>query len=187
METWKRSLLYILLAVLVIIALPLLFPLLIGGFIASRINSRKFKQQYSEFLYACDNVLFFCYTNRNQTQEYIEEKILPLLPSSLNIIYWEGHEVHSDYDPRFVTHMLYHTQNSGFPNLMRVTDGQVVDASLLKDFQLHLDQAGDPASFVEVVAEQVAVLSAMDMKQPEKPPKRSRSFLKRQRKSQKQD
>jgi len=163
-----------------IIALPLLFPLLIGGFITSRINSRQFTQQYSEFLRDCDNVIFFCYTNRNQTHSYIEENILPHLNPTLNVIYWEGREVHSDFEPRFLTHMLYHLHNTGFPNLMRVTNRQVIDMSLQNDLQLVLDQAGEPASFVKLVHDKVEVLQSAEASQSDKQPKRSRASLKRQ-------
>lgn len=170
METWKRILLILLLVVLSIVALPLLFPLLIGGFIASRINTRQFKQQYREFLSGCDNMIFFCYTNRNQVHQVIEEHILPHLSPTINVIFWEGSEPHSDFNTRFISHMLYHIKNAGAPTLIRVTNGQVIDVSLQKDLQLILDQEGDPASFVKVLQDKVEVLQSTDVAEPDMQP-----------------
>jgi len=138
---------------LIVIALPLLFPLLIGGVIASRINTSQFKQRYSAFLSECEDMVFFCYTNRKHSQKYIEQHILPQLDPSINVIFLQGREPHSEFDKRCISHMLFLVTNLNFPNLIHISNGQVFDVSLHKDLQNIMDQEHDPASFVQLIQE----------------------------------
>ena len=150
-ESVKRTCLYIILIVLVIIALPLLFPLLIGGVIASWVNNMQLKQRYRMFLESNDELVFFCYTDRRNKHDWVEQNILPHLDSALNFIFVEENEPKSDFDPRCIAVMLDNVTNGGCPNLMRITNGNVLDISLQHDMQSIQDQKLDSSAFVQLI------------------------------------
>jgi hypothetical protein len=160
-NTVKRILLFILLFVLVVIALPLLFPLVIGGIISTWINTSQFKEQYKAFLKGCDGYVFYCYSDRSQKQVYVQENILPHLDPSLNIIYVQGREPQSDFNQRFISIMLDSLTSKGCPNLIRISDGQVLDVSLHKAWELAIEQENDPAKFVQIIHSKVEELKNM--------------------------
>ena len=150
-ESVKRTCLYIILIVLVIIALPLLFPLLIGGVIASLINNTQLKQRYRMFLEVHDELIFFCYSDRRNKHDWVEQNILPHLDPTLNVIFVEGSVPKSDFDPRCISVMLDNVMNEGCPNLMRITNRKVLDTSLQQEMQSILDQNLDSSAFIQLI------------------------------------
>ena len=150
-ESLKRTLLISLLILLVIIASPLLFPLIVGGVVASWVNKKKLKQQYKTFLKANDEVVFFCYSDRRNKHAWVEQHILPHLDPNLNVILVQGSDTKSDFDKRCISYMLDNVKNKDCPNLMRISNGKVIDVSLVKDMQRIFDQKLDATLFVEVI------------------------------------
>jgi hypothetical protein len=146
---------------LVIIALPLLFPLLIGGVIASWANQSKFKQQYKAFLDAYNNMIFFCYSDRRNKHDWVEDNILPHLDPAIGIIFVKGREPFSDFNKRCVSYMLDNIKSSGCPAMMRITDGSVYDTSLEYAIQDVFDGNSDIDAFLNTVIDTTGKLQQM--------------------------
>ena len=93
-------------------------------------SNEEYRVEYSEFLSKYEGLEFFCYTNREKFQDIIEEKILPNLNKSIHIIKLVGKEPNTNLDKRFISHALYRLNNIGFPNVMKIVNGQFLDISL---------------------------------------------------------
>lgn len=147
----ERSLLFCLLIFLVILALPVLFPLFIGAVIASWIDKNQFKQRYRTFLDAHEGTVFFCYSDRSNKYTWVKQHVIPKIKPDINIIFVEGQEPKSDFDPRCISYILDNVINGGCPNLIHITSGQVIDISLQKKLQEIWDMDRDPSSFIQVI------------------------------------
>jgi hypothetical protein len=90
----------------------------------------KFNVKYSEFLTENEGLEIFCYTNREKFEDTIEEKILPNLDESISIIKLVGKEPNTNLDKKFISHALNRLNNIGFPNVMKIVNGQFLDISL---------------------------------------------------------
>ena len=150
-DNLKRILLFGLFFIVGIIALPLLFPLLIGGVVSTRINSNQFKKRYASFINSCDDLLFFCYSDRKNRQDYIQKYILTHLDASLNVVYLRGRQPHSEFDDRYIAHMLDNVTNKGCPTLLRITNGRVIDIPLEEEYLRNADLEDGPTIFVQYV------------------------------------
>jgi hypothetical protein len=157
-ESLRRTLLIIALVFLVIIAVPLLVPLLIGGVATSWVNNMKFKQRYKAFLKANDEMVFFCYSDLRDRHEWIEAHILKQLDPVLNIIFVEGNVPRSEFDNRCVSYMLDHVKNKGCPNLLRISNGQVFDISLQKDMENVFNDNADPAAYLQSIHQKLKII-----------------------------
>ena len=158
-ESVKRTALFFLLILLVILASPLLFPLLVGGVIATWINKKQFKQRYKLFLDAHDNMVFFCYSDRSNKHDLVEQQILPRLDPSINVIFVQESKPDSDFDTRCISYMLDNVSNNGCPNLMRISNGKVIDIALEKPIREAFSGNSDIESFVKTVHEKVNALA----------------------------
>lgn len=158
-ENAKRILLIILLVFVIIIALPLLFPLFIGGTIASLFQKARTRERYEAFLKSCNGLFFFCYTNQNTESVFIERYILPNLDPDLNVILLIDREPECEFDKRSVTTMLTQTKSNGFPKLIHIKDSGIRDISLQDALKTIMDAKSDPATFVKILREQRTLLS----------------------------
>lgn len=112
----------------------LLFPLILLVFILVSIfgagYDKKFLGEYKDFLSKHEGRKFFCYTNRRNAVGAIEKNVIPFLDDSINIIKLVGKKPHTELDERFIGYALYNLRNIGFPNVMRIIDGEMYDISL---------------------------------------------------------
>ena len=92
--------------------------------------NKKFKLEHSEFLSKHEGLEVFCYTNREKFQNIIEEELLPNLDESISIVKLIGKEPNTNLDKRFISYALYRLNNIGFPNVMKIVNGQFLDISL---------------------------------------------------------
>jgi len=91
---------------------------------------KRFDIEYSEFLSNNEGIELFCYTNREKFLYIIENDILPYLDESINIIKLVGKEPVTSLDVKFISQALYKIENIGFPNVMKVVNGELLDISL---------------------------------------------------------
>ena len=157
-EKVKRTLLTILLVFVVIIALPLLFPLFIGGTVASFFKKVQSREQYEAFIKACNGLSFFCYTNEKTARVFIERHIIDRLDPDLNIILLTDHEPVCEFDKRSITMMLTQTGSQGYPKLIHIKDGEVKAVSLQDALMGILDGKSDPDTFLHILREQRSAL-----------------------------
>ncbi|MDF1515774.1 MAG: hypothetical protein P1S60_18350, partial [Anaerolineae bacterium] len=122
-ENVKRILLYVALFFLVVIALPLLVPLLIGSFIANWLNKRRFQHRFRDFLQAYNGYVFFCYANSGKHHTWVKQHILPLLDPEINVVFVQDRVPVSDFDPRCISYMLDNVTQEGCPAVLLVKNG----------------------------------------------------------------
>jgi hypothetical protein len=95
-------------------------------------NRKKFEKQYSDFLELNNDVNFFCYNNRKNSKEFIENEIIPNLKNNIEIVYLNGKKIETkNYPKDFISNALYNLKNySKFPHLMKIRDGKLIDKSI---------------------------------------------------------
>jgi hypothetical protein len=119
-------------------------PLIILWNINNNFDERAFNKKYIAFLQEIDGMKFFCYNNNTKSQNYIEGNILPILQRDVQVIFLDGKIPKSDYETKFISRMLYSIRNKkGFPYLLKVSNGQLIDESVNNDFYNTMNQGKD--------------------------------------------
>ncbi len=73
-----------------------------------------------------------------------EKNILPRLNDDVKIIYLDGKTPISDYDKNYISKALYSISDKrGFPYLIKIIDGQVIDTSINNEFYNTMNQKKD--------------------------------------------
>ena len=124
-----------------IIALLGLVALLLAAIWApfASMQQRAFKRNAQAYIASLEGANFFCYNNRKSSQAFIESEILPLLPSSVDVVFLDGKRVESAYTKHYISHMLYSLKHyAGYPHLIRIRNGKVEEKSINNQFFNHL-------------------------------------------------
>lgn len=109
---------------IIIISMPFLY-----------FQRKQFEKKYSEFLTENNGKNFFCYNNRKNSKKYIEDEIIPNLKDRIEIVYLNGRKVESEYNAEFISEALYKLKSySGFPHLMKIRNGKLIDKSINNPF-----------------------------------------------------
>lgn len=144
---WEKLKNIIAIIILVSIGLVLLLifsPLIIISMISDHIEEKKNEKLYLEYLLEIDGHKLFCYNNRRDCQEFIEKYIIPALPSEVKLIFLDGRYPKSDYSQRFASTVLYKIENQvGFPYLLKVQNGIVLEKSVNNELYNSLNQGHD--------------------------------------------
>lgn len=128
--------LYILFAPLLILFLPFM----IYGYFDNLV----FNRRYKAYLQTIDGTNFFCYNNRTNCKDFIEKNILPTLTPDIKVIYLDGKTPKSDYEQSFISKALYSIKDrKGFPYLLKISNGQLIDKSINNDFYNTMNQNKD--------------------------------------------
>ncbi len=126
---------------LIVIAMPILAIFLLIFYPINYFQDKKFEKEYLIFLKQINGKNFFCYNNRLNSKDFIEEVIIPNLRSDVEIIYLDGKEIVSDYPPKYISVALYRLHNyHKFPHLLAIRNDQVVDMSVNNVFYTILNQ-----------------------------------------------
>ncbi len=128
--------LYILFAPLLILFLPFM----IYGYF----DNLAFNRKYKDYLHTIDGTNFFCYNNRTNSKDFIEKNILPTLTPDIKVVYLDGKTPKSEYDQSFISKALYCIKDrKGFPYLLKISDGQLLDKSINNEFYNTMNQNKD--------------------------------------------
>jgi len=141
----------------VLIFLPIIF-LLLPFMYYSNIKENK---AYQNFLQLNDGKKFFCYTSKKKSRTIIETIILPQLDPDISIILLDGKKPVSDLPLTHISRMLYNINNLGFPNLMKITNGRVLDISLKKELYKELILDSSLPKFQELLKAKIKELDEM--------------------------
>lgn len=131
---------FILLSPLLLVILPLFI-----------FENRKTEKKYQEFLNNNNGRKFFCYTSRKYVCNFIENRILPSMNNDINIIFLNGKIPISDFPEKIISRMLYRINNIGFPNIMKIVDGKVIDISLKKEFYQELNKNAEVSTIINLI------------------------------------
>jgi hypothetical protein len=147
--------------------LSICLSIIVFGIIFGLVESYFSNRRYKRFLKEHEGLEFFCYTNRKNSEQFVEEEILPALDSGINIIHLVGKRPVSEYDERCISHMLYRIKQVGFPNIMKIKDGHVVDLSLHNELYNTINQRKDPEVFLTALNGKLNELRTLDYVRPE--------------------
>uniref|UniRef100_UPI000B34DE77 hypothetical protein n=1 Tax=Thaumasiovibrio occultus TaxID=1891184 RepID=UPI000B34DE77 len=138
MQTILDGLLTGLVIFILLVGLP---AVVIGGFrYRLQQKNKAFFARYTAFLQAHEGVTFFCYTSRKKLSSFIEQHVLPTLPSDVQVIKLQGKRPQTALDIECISYALYQLKQRGFPNVMKVVDGKMVDQSLHNDIYNAINQ-----------------------------------------------
>jgi hypothetical protein len=100
-----------------------------------------FNRKYRTYLQTISGTNFFCYNKRTNSKDFIEKNILPTLTPDIKVIYLDGKTPKSDYDQSFISKALYSIKDKkGFPYLLKISDGHLIDKSINNDFYNTMNQ-----------------------------------------------
>ncbi len=147
MELIPVSIIVLLVFGVFILLSPLFIPLMIYGVIQNYF----FRKKYKAYLQSIEGKKFFVYNSRTNSYSYIKNNLLPQLPKDVEIIYLNGKVPITNLNKKYISHALYSIKNrKGFPYLLRVENGEMIDTSINnafyntknqnKDIQLLLNQ-----------------------------------------------
>lgn len=114
-------------------------------------ENRKFDKEYQEFLNNNNGKKFFCYTSRKYVCDFVENRILPLMDNDINVIFLNGKIPKSNFPERFISRMLIRIDNIGFPNIMKIVDGKVIDISLKREFYRELNKDAEVSKITNLI------------------------------------
>lgn len=141
LEKFKDIIVIIVLLSIGLVLLLIFSPLIIISQIRNDIENKKNEKQHLEYLLEMDGHKLFCYNNRKDCQEFIEEQIIPTLPSDIKLIFLDGKYPKSDYSEKFASTVLYKIKNQvGFPYLLKVQNGTVLEKSINNELYNSLNQ-----------------------------------------------
>jgi len=120
-------------------------PFIILSNIDAHFNRKRNEKLYLDYLLEIDGHKLFCYNNRRDNFEFIEKQIIPSLPGDVKLIFLDGRSPQSDYySEKHASNVLYHIQNKvGFPYLLRVDKGILLEKSINNELYNHLNQGHD--------------------------------------------
>ena len=120
--------------------LILFLPFIIYGYF----DNLAFNRKYNDYLQTISGTNFFCYNNKTNSKDFIEKNILPTLTPDIKIIYLDGKTPKSDYNQSFISKALYSIKDrKGFPYLLKISNGQLIDKSINNDFYNTMNQNKD--------------------------------------------
>lgn len=118
--------------ILAIFLVVIMFPFYILSLPFQWLREKKYNKEYGEFLLSNNGKNFFCYNNRKQGRAFIEEQILPKLPSEIEVLFLNGRQLETnEYDKKFLSRAIYGFRNyTRFPHLLKIRNGEPVDCSI---------------------------------------------------------
>lgn len=128
-------------AIIIVIIIPIVIAFLIILLPAAYVLEWSMELNQKKFLIQLNHKNFFCYNNREESKEFIENNILLQLDHHIEIIYLDGRVPKSKFPDENISFLLYHLQNySKFPHLIKARDGQVADKSINNEFYNTMNQ-----------------------------------------------
>ena len=120
--------------------LILFIPIAILGYF----DNIAFNKKYKQYLLTIDGTNFFCYNNRTNSKDFIEKNILPTLLPDIKVIYLDGRTPKSEFEQSYISKALYSIKDKkGFPYLLKISGGQLIDKSINNDFYNTMNQNKD--------------------------------------------
>jgi hypothetical protein len=147
-----------------LIFVPIIIILLPFILIANTIE----KKEYQNFLVQNEGKKFFCYTSKKKSRTIIETIILPQLDPDIHIILLDGKKPVSAFPQIHISSILYSIKHLGFPNIMKIENGKVLDISLKKEFYKELIINPALPKFIELVKSKIEELDHIDTAHNEK-------------------
>lgn len=113
----------------------LIIPCIPFILIHSYFSDKAFEKEYKLYLERMNGACFFCYNSRKSSVEFAKNIIAPALEPGIQVVFVDGKDVESDNDSKYISKMLYGIQErKGFPYLLKIEDGQVLDMSVNNQF-----------------------------------------------------
>jgi len=152
---WKKlsnTILFTLFAFFGLIILLLFSPLILISTFINKIESKTLEEEYRQYLLEIDGHKLFCYNNRKHTKEFIEKQIMPILPKDVKLIFLDGRFPVSEYPHQFTSMLLYNIRNQvGFPYLLRIQEGNVLEKSINNELYNSLNQGHDTKPLYDAI------------------------------------
>jgi len=113
----------------------LIIPCIPFILIYSYFSDRFFEKEYKLYLERMNGTCFFCYNSRKSSVEFARDIIVPSLEPAVQVVFVDGRDVKSGDNSKYISKMLYSIQErKGFPYLLKIKDGQVLDMSVNNQF-----------------------------------------------------
>ena len=121
-------------------------------------EDKKISREFKNKLVQHNGMELFTYTSRKNSKTIIERDILPNLPKELTVVYLDGRKPTSSLEPLLVSQILYRIKNIGFPNIVRISDGDIKDVSIKKEFYEALNKGSSMNELVDLIHDKLKIL-----------------------------
>lgn len=153
---WKKliEVLSIITLILVMLTIGLILsPIIIVSSINHQLKNKKLDKLYHDYLLQINGHKIFCYNNRKNSLAFIEQQIIPILPSDVKIIFLDGKVPKSaDYSTKFSSALLYSIRHQvGFPYLLKIQESNVIEKSINNEMYNFLHQKHDVKLLFEAI------------------------------------
>ncbi|WP_316784451.1 hypothetical protein [Pedobacter frigiditerrae] len=142
-------------AIIIIIAIPLIIlisPIIFISNINNHFTNKARFKAYQEYLLMINGCNFFCYNNKQSVQNLIEQQVLPFLDTNINVIFLDGRIPVSDFNKSYISTALYGIKDKkGFPYLLKIRDGVVVDKSINAELHYAINHNETMKSLVDKI------------------------------------
>ncbi|MBS1592779.1 MAG: hypothetical protein JST90_00535 [Bacteroidetes bacterium] len=126
-----EALSFALFCIIILLIVVVMLPFMPFIWLAERRRMATFQKGYHAFLHQINGHMIFCYNSRTNSSGFVKEKILPLLPPGVHIVYLNGGVPESDYESVYISNVIHSLAGQGgFPYLLKVRDGQLYHHSV---------------------------------------------------------
>lgn len=149
LKSLLSTLLLLLAAVVGILALVSL-PLWPFIWLANRWHQAKSDENYRQWLASIEGSCFFFYNSRRNSVTFARGTLVPALDSAVRVVFVDGKTIKAGPDSRYLSRLLLSArQYQGFPHLIKVVDGQVLEQSINNQFYSVVQQSESLAPLLQ--------------------------------------
>ena len=113
----------------------LIIPCIPFILIYAHFSDKAFEKEYKLYLERMNGTCFFCYNSRRSSIDFAKNIIVPALRPNIQVVFVDGKDVESGNGSKYISKMLYSIQErKGFPYLLKIKDGQVLNMSVNNQF-----------------------------------------------------
>jgi hypothetical protein len=113
----------------------LIIPCIPFILIYSYFSDKIFEKEYRVYLERMNGACFFCYNSRKSSFEFAKNVVVPALEPTVQVVFVDGRDVQFGNDSKYLSRMLDSIQErKGFPYLLKIKNGQVIDMSVNNQF-----------------------------------------------------
>ncbi len=133
---------------LMIILSPIWIPFLAYVYITEKIDEYRF----TKYLATAEGAKYFCYTNKQNSQKYVENNILPFLPGSIEVVHVSSKRLinlgkNHKFPDRIVGKMK--AMKKGFPCIAKISGGKLITESINHELHRAIVRKKDADDIVE--------------------------------------
>ena len=139
------------LVLLWIVLSPIWIPFFAFVYIDQKIDDYRFRK----YLAATGDKNFFCYTNKQSSQQFVENNVIPFLPADVEVLFVSSKRLidlrkKNGFPDRIIGKMR--ELKKGFPCVAKISGGRLITESVNHEIYEAIQRKKDPGPIVEKIS-----------------------------------